>query len=104
MMKARSAFEVFFTGAAKGGFFDMSEDGLQRFIEVLVVFGAGAHVLEEFRGQDEKTLRVHHFPADAFRVTIRNQRVIEIGVSRFAFALIDEGGDVFRDETVKHRA
>ena len=79
-----------------------AESILQRDIEVGIVLGTTAHIAEELAGQDKEPLCLNQVCARCLRIRIGQGCIVERGVARLVFALVNIIGEVLADIAVEH--
>ena len=83
---------------------DGAESILKGDIEVLVVLGTTAHIAEQLAWEDKEALFLYQSRTCKLCLRIRKQRIIEIGIARLVFALVDIVSEVLADIAIEHDA
>ena len=90
--------------AALGGAFNVTENRLQRLVQVLVPSRPGADVAEQLAGQDEEALFLHQPLPGLLGLLVGQLGVVKIGIPGLDLAGVDVIAEVFRDVAVEHGA
>ena len=89
------ALEVVLAVASLGRVLNGGKDGLQRLIEVFVLWRVLADVGKQLTRQDEKALGTDQVLPRLLSIPIRQISVVEGGIARLALACVDVVGKVF---------
>ena len=89
---------------ALGGAFNVTEDRLQRLVQVLVPSRPGADVAEQLTGQDEEALFLHQPLPGLLSLLVGQLGVVKVGITGLDLAGVDVIAEVFRDVAVEHGA
>ena len=89
---------------ALGRAFNVTEDRLQRLVQVLVPGCPDANVAEQLTGQDEEALFLHQTLPGLLSLLVGQLGVVKVGISGLDLAGVDVVAEVFRDIAVEHGA
>lgn len=98
------AFEIVLGVGAECGAFDVLEHTSKDLVEVRVVRGVLADVVEQFRRQDVEAFFFDCLCAPELGFGVGELCVVEVCVAGLVFAVVDVGGEVFGDEPVEEHA
>ena len=90
--------------AAFGGVFNVVKDFFECFVEVVVVVGACANVLEEFGRKNEESFLLDEALACRFRIFVGHLGVAKVLVPGGDFAFVDVVRDILGYVAIEHRA
>ena len=100
----KEACEIAFAVCTLCTLLDGAKSILKGDIEVLVVLCTTAHIAEKLAWEDKEALFLYQSRTCELCLRIRKQRIIEIGIARLVFALVDIVSEVLADIAIEHDA